>query len=127
MPLVRIDLAAGKSPDYRHTIGEVVYEAMISTINVPNDDRFQIITEHAPTDFIVDPNYLGIQRSPDCVIIQITLSDGRTVDQKRAFYKAIADGLNSRLNLRREDVFINLVEVRKENWSFGNGEAQYAQ
>ena len=80
MPLVRIDLAAGKSPDYRRTIGEVVYEAMISTINVPNDDRFQIITEHAPTDFIVDPNYLGIQRSPDCVIIQITLSDGRTVD-----------------------------------------------
>jgi 4-oxalocrotonate tautomerase len=127
MPLVRIDLAAGKPPDYRRTIGEVVYEAMISTINVPKDDRFQIITEHAPADFIVDPNYPGIQRSPDCVIIQITLSDGRTVDQKRAFYKAIADGLNSRLNLRREDVFINLVEVRKENWSFGNGEAQYAQ
>ena len=127
MPLVRIDLAAGKSPDYRRTLGEVVYEAMISTINVPKDDRFQIITEHTPADFIVDPNYLGIERSPDCVIIQITLSDGRTVDQKRAFYKAIADGLNSRLNLRREDVFINLVEVRKENWSFGNGEAQYAQ
>jgi 4-oxalocrotonate tautomerase len=127
MPLVRIDLVAGKPPDYRRTIGEVVYEAMISTINVPKDDRFQIITEHAPADFIVDPNYPGIQRSPDCVIIQITLSDGRTVDQKRAFYKAIADGLNSRLNLRREDVFINLVEVRKENWSFGNGEAQYAQ
>jgi 4-oxalocrotonate tautomerase len=127
MPLVRIDLAAGKSPDYRRTIGEAVYEAMISTINVPKDDRFQIITEHTPADFIVDPNYLGIERSPDCVIIQITLSDGRTVDQKRAFYKAIADGLNSRLNLRREDVFINLIEVRKENWSFGNGEAQYAQ
>jgi 4-oxalocrotonate tautomerase len=127
MPLVRIDLAAGKSPDYRHTIGEVVYEAMIGTINVPKDDRFQIITEHASSDFIVDPNYLGIQRSPDCVIIQITLNEGRTIDQKRAFYKAIADGLNSRLDLRREDVFISLVEVRKENWSFGNGEAQYAQ
>jgi 4-oxalocrotonate tautomerase len=127
MPLVRIDLAPGKSPDYRHTIGEVVYEAMIGTINVPKDDRFQIITEHASSDFIVDPNYLGIQRSPDCVIIQITLNEGRTIDQKRAFYKAIADGLNSRLDLRREDVFISLVEVRKENWSFGNGEAQYAQ
>jgi 4-oxalocrotonate tautomerase len=127
MPLVRIDLAAGKSPDYRHTIGEVIYEAMIGTINVPKDDRFQIITEHASSDFIVDPNYLGIQRSPDCVIIQITLNEGRTIDQKRAFYKAIADGLNSRLDLRREDVFISLVEVRKENWSFGNGEAQYAQ
>ena len=107
-------------------IGEVVYEAMISTINVPKDDRFQIITEHAPADFIADPTYLGMQRSADCVIIQVTLNEGRTVDQKRAFYKAIADGLNSRLNLRREDVFISLVEVRKENWSFGNGEAQYA-
>ena len=126
MPLVRIDLAAGKSPDYRRMIGEVVYEAMISTINVPKDDRFQIITEHAPADFIADPTYLGVQRSPDCVIIQVTLNEGRTLDQKRAFYKAIADGLNSRLNLRREDVFISLVEVRKENWSFGNGEAQYA-
>jgi 4-oxalocrotonate tautomerase len=127
MPLVRIDLAAGKSPDYRRTIGEVVYDAMIATINVPRDDRFQVITEHPPADFIVDPNYLGIERSSDCVIIQITLNEGRTLDQKRAFYRAIADGLHTKLDLRREDVFISLVEVRKENWSFGNGEAQYAQ
>jgi 4-oxalocrotonate tautomerase len=127
MPLVRIDLMEGKSADYRRTIGEVVYEAMIGTINVPKDDRFQVITEHAAADFIVDPTYLGIQRSPDCVIIQVTLNDGRTVDQKRAFYKAIADGLHLRLKLRREDVVITLVEVRKENWSFGNGVAQYAE
>jgi 4-oxalocrotonate tautomerase len=126
MPLVRIDLMAGKSADYRRTIGEVIYEAMIDTITVPRDDRFQVITEHAVADFIVDPTYLGIQRSPDCVIIQVTLNDGRTVDQKRAFYKAVADGLHLRLKLRREDVFISLVEVRKENWSFGNGIAQYA-
>ena len=126
MPLVRIDLAAGKPADYRRTIGEVVYDAMTKAINVPKDDRFQIISEHAPDQFIVDPNYLGIQRSRDCVILQITLNDGRTVEQKRAFYKAIADGLHERLQLRREDVFINLVEVGKENWSFGNGEAQYA-
>jgi len=126
MPLVRIDLAAGKPADYRRTIGEVVYDAMTKVINVPKDDRFQIISEHAPDQFIVDPNYLGIQRSRDCVILQITLNDGRTVEQKRAFYKAVADGLHERLRLRREDVLINLVEVRKENWSFGNGEAQYA-
>ena len=127
MPLVRIDLVAGKPADYRRTIGEVVYDAMTQTINVPAGDRFQIITEHAADDFIVDPGYLGVRRTPDCVILQITLNDGRTVDMKRAFYKAIADGLHERLGLRREDVFINLVEVRKENWSFGNGEAQYAQ
>ncbi|WP_213955385.1 tautomerase family protein [Variovorax sp. dw_954] len=126
MPLVRIDLAAGKSADHRRTIGDVIYDAMVSTINVPKNDRFQIITEHASADFIVDPTYMDIARSPDCVILQITLSEGRTVEQKRTFYKAIVDGLHERLGMRREDVFINLVEVRKENWSFGNGEAQYA-
>jgi 4-oxalocrotonate tautomerase len=126
MPLVRIDLAEGKPAEYRHGIGEVVYDAMISTLNVPKDDRFQVITEHRPSNLVIDPTYLGIKRSPECVIIQVTLNDGRTVDQKRAFYKTVADGLHDRLKLRREDVFINLVETRKENWSFGNGEAQYA-
>lgn len=127
MPLARIDLAQGKSADYRKTIGEVVYDAMVEALKAPQDDRFQVITEHAADSFIFDPGYLGIQRSKDCVFIQLTLNDGRTLDQKRAFYRAVADGLQQRLNLRQEDVFINLVEVRKENWSFGNGEAQYAQ
>ncbi|WP_044561738.1 tautomerase family protein [Azospirillum sp. B4] len=126
MPLARIDLVQGKSADYRHTIGDVLYDAMISTLNVPKDDRFQIITEHAGSDFVADPTYLDIQRTADCVIIQVTLNQGRTVEVKKAFYKAVADGLHQRLGLRREDVFISLVEVAKENWSFGNGEAQYA-
>jgi 4-oxalocrotonate tautomerase len=126
MPLVRIDLAQGKAAEYCSTVGEVIYEAMIEVLNVPKDDRFQIITEHPVEGLVVDPGYLGIQRTKDCVIIQVTLNAGRSVDQKRAFYKAIADGLHQRLQLRREDVFINLVEVVKENWSFGNGEAQYA-
>ena len=126
MPLVRIDLAAGKPAEYRRIVGEVVYDAMVRVINVPKDDRFQIISEHQPEDFVIDPGYLNVQRSPDCIILQITLNEGRSLDQKRAFFKAIADGLHGRLQLRREDVFINLIEVRKENWSFGNGEAQYA-
>ncbi|MEA1651321.1 tautomerase family protein [Nitrospirillum sp. BR 11164] len=126
MPLARIDLVKGKSAEYRHTIGEVIYEAMLSTLNVPKDDRFQIITEHGDSDFVADPTYLGIHRTRDTVIIQITLNQGRTLEVKKAFYKAVADGLHARLGLRREDVFINLVEVPKENWSFGNGEAQYA-
>ena len=126
MPLVRIDLAKGKPASYRRAIGDVVYDAMLATINVPTNDRFQIIAEHSPEDLVVSPDYMGIRRSPDSVIVQVTLNDGRTLDQKRAFYKAIADGLHERLALRREDVLINLVEVRKENWSFGNGEAQYA-
>ncbi len=127
MPLVRIDLAKGKSADYRRTIGEVVYDAMLATIHVPQKDRFQVITEHPPEELIFDRTYMGIERTDDCVFIQITLSVGRTVEQKQAFYKAIADGVHERLKLRREDVFINLVEVVKENWSFGNGEAQYVK
>jgi 4-oxalocrotonate tautomerase len=125
MPLVRIDLPAGKSPDYRRTAGQVVYNALL-LVNVPKDDRFQVISEHAANDLVIDPTYLGIQRSADAMIIQITWNAGRTLEQKRTLFKAIADGLHERLQLRREDVLINLVEVAKENWSFGNGEAQYA-
>jgi 4-oxalocrotonate tautomerase len=127
MPLARIDLAQGKSADYRKTIGDVVYDAMVETLKAPEGDRFQVITEHAADSFVADPNYLGIQRSEHCVFVQLTLNEGRTVDQKRAFYKAVALGLHQRLDIRLEDVLINLVEVRKENWSFGNGVAQYAQ
>ncbi len=127
MPLVRIDLIRGKTAAYRRTIGEVIYQAMIDEINVPANDRFQVIAEHDRENFVYDPTYLGIARSDDCVFIQITLSAGRTVALKQAFYKRITDGLHERLGLRREDVFINLVEVAKENWSFGNGEAQYVK
>jgi phenylpyruvate tautomerase PptA (4-oxalocrotonate tautomerase family) len=126
MPLARVDLVQGKSADYRKAISEIIYDAMIKTLNVPKDDRFQVITEHPAEGLIFDPAYLGIQRTADCIFIQVTLNEGRTVEMKRAFYKAIADGLHDRLKLRREDVVINLVEVKKENWSFGNGEAQYA-
>ena len=126
MPLARIDLVAGKSATYRATIGDVVYEAMLEGLGVPKDDRFQVITEHADADLIVDPTYLGIARTRDAILIQLTLNDGRSVEKKKAFYKLVADGLHARLGVRREDVFISLVEVKKENWSFGNGEAQYA-
>jgi phenylpyruvate tautomerase PptA (4-oxalocrotonate tautomerase family) len=126
MPLVRIDLQKGKDASYRQKAGQVVYEAMLATINVPKDDRFQIIAEHASDNFIFDPDYLGIHRTNDLIIVQIFLNEGRTLAQKQAFYKAIADGLSETLGIRKEDVFIGLVEVKKENWSFGNGIAQYA-
>ena len=127
MPLARIDLIQGKSPEYRATIGQVVYEAMVATLNVPKDDRFQVIAEHPAAGLVYDPDYVGIHRTDDCVFIQVTLNEGRTTDQKRAFYKAIADGLHERLGMRREDVLITLVPVAKEDWSFGNGEATYAR
>ncbi|WP_425987878.1 tautomerase family protein [Afipia sp. DC4300-2b1] len=126
MPLVRIDLAKGKSAGHRKAIGEIIYTAMIETINVPADDKFQVISEHPPEELNFPKSYLGIEYSKDIVFIQITLNAGRTVEMKKAFYKRIADDLHAQLNIRREDVFINLVEVAKENWSFGNGIAQYA-
>jgi 4-oxalocrotonate tautomerase len=126
MPLARIDLPRGKTGEYHSAVGDTVYDAMIRVLNVPQDDRFQVITEHSVADLVIDPEYLGIHRSSDAIVIQVTLNEGRTVEMKRAFYKAVADGLHQRLGLRREDVVINLVEVKKENWSFGNGEAQYA-
>lgn len=90
------------------------------------DDRFQVITEHSKHGLQFDRNYLGICRSDDYIFLQVTLNTGRTTEMKQRFYRAVADGLHQQLKLRREDVLISLVEVAKENWSFGNGEAQYA-
>jgi phenylpyruvate tautomerase PptA (4-oxalocrotonate tautomerase family) len=126
VPFARIDLAAGKPKDYLAGLADTVYTAMLTTLKAPEHDRFQVITEHAPYQVIADPSYLGIERTADVVFIQLTLNVGRTVDQKKAFFQAVADGLHQRIGIRREDVFISLVEVPKENWSFGNGIAQYA-
>jgi phenylpyruvate tautomerase PptA (4-oxalocrotonate tautomerase family) len=125
MPLVRIDLRKGKDAAYRQQIGRVVYEAMVS-VGVPANDQFEIVGEHDADDFLFDPLYLGINRTDDLVIIQITWNEGRTVEQKKRLYRAIAEGLGKATGVSAENVFINLVEVKKENWSFGNGVAQYA-
>ena len=125
MPFVRIDLLEGKSPEYRAQIGQIVYQALLDVFGVPQNDRFQVFVEHPKSGLQFDRDYLGVHRSDDCVFLQITLNSGRTVDMKQRFYKTVADGLHEALQLRREDVFISLVEVPKENWSFGNGEAQY--
>ena len=124
MPFVRIDLRRGKSAAYRQEIGRVVYAALLA-VGVPQNDRFQVISEHEATDFVFDPDYLGVHRTDDLVMIQITWNEGRTLEQKQSLYKAIAEGLAATPGLRPEDVLINLVEVKKENWSFGNGVAQY--
>ena len=126
MPLVRISLLKGKSPEYRHQVGDAVHQAMVETISVPAKDRFQIITQHEPEDFVYDAEYLGIRRSPDLVIIQVTLAAGRTLALKRALYDGIARRLVAAVGLRPEDVWVYLVETPRENWSFGNGVASYA-
>jgi len=125
MPFVRIDLMRGKSMEYRKTIGEIVYNAMRDVIDVPKDDKFQVIAEHPVEAFNVSESYLGNHYSKD-IVLQITLNAGRSVEQKKAFYKRMVDDMNTQLNVRPQDVVINLVEVAKENGSFGGGIAQYA-
>jgi len=125
MPFARIDIRKGTNATYGQEIGRVVYEALVS-VGVPPKDRFQVINEHDAGNFLFDADYLGIHRTDDLVMIQITWNEGRTVEQKKALFKTIADGLNTAIGLRREDVLIHLIEVKKENWSFGNGVAQYA-
>lgn len=125
MPFVRIDLRKGKTTDYRQKVADVVYEALMS-VGVPEKDRFQVINEYDTDGLIYDASYLGINRSDDFIAIQITWNEGRNTEQKKELYSAIAEGMNKAVGLRKEDVFISLIEVKKENWSFGNGEAQYA-
>jgi 4-oxalocrotonate tautomerase len=125
MPLVRISLRQGTSVDYRNSIAEGVHRAMVEALAIPPDDRFQVITEHPPEGLVYDPQYLGVKRTDAVVFVQITLSFGRKPQQKRLLYKRIVELLKEKPGVRPEDVLINLVEVNWENWSFGNGQAQY--
>jgi 4-oxalocrotonate tautomerase len=126
MPLVRISLLRGKAAGFGRKVGDVIYRAMRETLDVPDKDRFQIISEHAPESLVYDPTYLDIERSDGFIAIQVTLNEGRSLEMKKAFYRRVAEDLRRSLDVRPQDVFVNLVEVKKENWSFGNGIAQYA-
>jgi 4-oxalocrotonate tautomerase len=125
MPLVRISLLQGTTPEYRKAVGDGVHRAMVESLAVPPDDKFQVITEHAPGGLVYDPQYLGVRRSDRVVFVQITLSSGRKPMQKRKLYKRMAEILQESPGLEPADLLVNLVEVVWENWSFGNGEAQY--
>jgi 4-oxalocrotonate tautomerase len=127
MPLTRISMKRGKPAAYRKAILENLYLAMRETFNVPEGDRFMTISQHDDDDFVYGADYLGIQRSDDLLMIQITVSNTRTVEQKQQLYRRIVERLTENPGLRAEDVFINLVEVLPENWSFGHGVAQYVK
>ena len=126
MPLVRIDVPASITPERRRIIGDAVYETLVDILNVPKHDNFQIVTAHDRDGLRIDSEYLGIDRSPDAFVISITLNAGRSVELKKQFYAELVKRVNARADVRPQDVFISLTEVVKENWSFGNGEAQYA-
>jgi 4-oxalocrotonate tautomerase len=126
MPMTRVSMKRGKSAHYKRAILDNIYEAMRETFNCPEDDKFLLLSEHDDGEFCYSPTYLGVARSDDLVFIQITCNNTRTVEMKKALYKRVAERLGDAVSLRPEDVFISLVEVAKENWSLGNGEAQYA-
>ncbi len=125
MPLARISLPAGRTAEYKKALGEGVLRALVETFNVPKDDQFMVFSDHCAEDLVYDRHYLGIERSDGFVLIQLTVSNTRPLAKKRALYRRIVELLAERPGIRKEDVFINLVEVLPENWSFGNGEAQY--
>ncbi|AWU95594.1 tautomerase family protein [Azospirillum ramasamyi] len=126
MPLVHISLRAGKPEAYRQAIFDGLYRAMHETFNVPEDDQFMTITEHDAANFRYGASYLGVNRGDDLVYIQITANNTRTAEQKKALFQRIMELLGENPGIRPQDVFVNIVEVAKENWSLGNGVAQYA-
>ena len=127
MPLTRVSLRRGKPAAYRKAILDGVYLAMRESFNVPEDDRFMVISQHDADDFSYGADYLGIRRSDDLVIIELTVSNTRNTAQKQALFRRIVERLTQNPGLRAEDIFLTLVEVLPENWSFGNGVAQYAE
>ena len=127
MPLVRINLSKSASAETVRTVSEVVYDAMITVANVPANDKFQIINRHADDELVYPAEgYLGVTYTPGIVLIQVTWNAGRTIEVKKAFYKAVAEGISTKAGIRIQDVFISLIDVAREDWSFGNGEMQYA-
>lgn len=124
MPLARISMKPRTAIE-RKAIGDAIYTAMRETLNVPENDRFQIITEHSGEELIYDPGYLGIARTDGVVFIQVFLRRGRSVEMKRAFYRRTAELLHANAGVRTEDVLITLTENEAPDWSFGNGIAQY--
>ncbi len=125
MPLVRITLAAGRTEAERARIADAVHQALVATANVPADDRFQVVQEVPAGGLIWDAGYLGHSRTPSVVFVEITLNTGRTLAVKKALYAAIAERLGKAAGLRPDDVLVNLVEVPRENWSFGGGVMSY--
>ena len=125
MPLVRISLQTGKPDSYRAALGNQIYEAMREALDIPEGDRFQIITEHTQGQLIADPTFMGAQRSAEFVLIQIFLTRGRTTEIKQTLYRRIAEHLARSPGIRPDDIIIVLTEVGLEDWSFARGEAQY--
>ncbi|MGO4496387.1 tautomerase family protein [Paenibacillus sp. 2RAB27] len=105
-------------------MSRIIGSALVEYFNVPEDDVFQVFHSHKEGDFYYSPSYLGVERSDGLLYFQITLKSGRTTSQKKGFYSELAEQLSNQLPMRKEDVFVVLMDNEFEDWSFGNGEAQ---
>jgi phenylpyruvate tautomerase PptA (4-oxalocrotonate tautomerase family) len=123
MPLIQISLIEGKSPEYIKAIADGIHQALCTAWGIPENDRFQMITEHKKEHFHIDKTIWDVKRSDDVVVIYIT-SITRTAEMKRNLYKELVKVLTHNPKLRKEDIFVSIVNNDRENWSFGNGVAQ---
>ena len=126
MPFVRISLPSDLSDSQMQHVSEATHRALVSTFNVPPADRFQVLTRYPAAELVCSAEYLGIAHSTAVAFIQITCNAGRTVEMKKALFATLAATIAEGGAIRAADVIVNLVEVAKENWSFGDGIAQYA-
>jgi hypothetical protein len=122
MPFARIDLLKGKTPQYRATVADIVYHGIVDVLKAPDGDRFIVVGEHTSENLIFDKSFLGFNRSPDFLLIQVTSTVGNNKDSKLAFFRFVADELKSKLSVRPDDIMINMVYVARSEWSFGNGD-----
>ena len=122
MPFARIDLIKGKTPEYRAAVADIVYRGIVDVLKAPDGDRFIVVGEHTADNLIYDPNFLGFERSPDFLLIQVTSTVGNDKPSKLAFFRFVADELKEKLSVRPDDIMINMVYVDRSDWSFGNGE-----
>ena len=125
MPLAHISLRAGKSDAYRQAVFDGLYRALRETLDVPEGDQFMTITEHDAANFRYGDAF-GIARSDDLVYVEITVFDTRTAEQKKALFRRLAELLGENPGIRPQDVFVTLADAPKENWSVGDGLAQFA-
>ncbi len=125
MPIVNISMRAGKPEAYRQAIFDGLYRALREALDVPEGDQFMTITEHDAANFR-HGNAFGIDRSDDLVYIRITVFDTRTAEQKTALFRSIAHRLGESPGIRPQDLFVNLYDAPRENWSVGDGVAQFA-
>jgi len=126
VPIARIDIRREASAELVRVVSDAIYKAMVEIANVPVNDKFQIVNRHAADEIIYPADgYLGLTYSPNLIIIQVTWVSGRSIEVKKKFFRQIADEIHAKGGVRKEDVWISLVDTSKEDWSFGNGEMQY--